>query len=131
VKVGSALALWLPPLALMALIFGLSDQPDLTTGLGLVDLIGRKIVHLAEYALLCWLWFRALRTRVRPAAAVVAALAISVVYAATDEYHQTFVEGRRGSPVDFAIDTAGAGLVALVFLRRPRRAGPADSSQGS
>lgn len=124
-KVGSALMLWLPPIALMVLIFWLSDQPDLTTGLGLADLIGRKILHFAEYALLCWLWWRALRTRLRPALAVTAALAISVAYAATDEYHQTFVEGRRGRPVDFAIDTLGAGLVAFVAFRRPRRTGSA------
>ena len=50
------LALWLPPLALMAVIFFLSAQPDLSSGLGLVDLIGRKFLHAGEYPLLCVLW---------------------------------------------------------------------------
>ena len=34
-------------------------------------------------------------------------------YAITDEFHQTFVEGRHGTPVDWAIDSAGAALVAV------------------
>ena len=49
----SALGRYLPPLALMAAIFVLSAQPDLGSGLGVVDLIGRKIVHMGEFALLC------------------------------------------------------------------------------
>ena len=39
--------LWLPPVALMALIFFLSAQPDLSSGLGTWDLVLRKIVHFA------------------------------------------------------------------------------------
>lgn len=108
---------WLPPIVLMAVIFLLSAQPDLSSGLGTVDTILRKIVHAAEYALLCVLWWRALvRTRVRRHAALLA-LAIAVAYAASDEYHQSFVEGRHGSPVDVAIDSAGA-LAAVVAIRR-------------
>jgi hypothetical protein len=51
----------LAPLALMALIFVLSAQPNLDSGLGTLDLILRKIVHMAEYGLLLFLWWRALR----------------------------------------------------------------------
>ena len=49
-----------PPLALMAVIFVLSAQPDLSSGLGTADLILRKLVHMTEYGLLWWLWSRAL-----------------------------------------------------------------------
>src|SRR3712207_7480726 len=49
-----------------------SAQPDLNSGLGLLDTIGRKLVHFAEYALLALLWWRALRTRLDHRAAVVA-----------------------------------------------------------
>ena len=56
-----------PPLALMALIFWLSDQPDLGTELGGFDLVLRKLAHMAEYALL----FAALAARVRLARRVV------------------------------------------------------------
>ena len=114
-------SLWLPPLALMAVIFFFSSQPDLDSGLGLIDTMGRKLVHAGEYALLCWLWWRALRTVARPRAALLAAFAITVGYAASDELHQTFVAGRHGSPVDVAIDTLGASLAALTVRRREAR----------
>src|SRR5918997_6745403 len=100
------LDLWLPPLVLMGVIFALSAQPSLDSGLGLLDTIGRKLLHFAEYALLCLLWSRPLRRLLPARAAVLVALLITSAYAATDELHQTFVEGRHGTPVDWLIDTA-------------------------
>ena len=115
--IASRLDPWLPPVALMGVIFALSAQPDLNSGLGAVDLIGRKIIHMSEYALLCFLWWRALRTVLPPGRAVVLAFAISVAYACTDELHQLSVRGRHGSPVDVGIDSVGAGLAALAIRR--------------
>lgn len=115
----SRLIPWLAPLLLMAVIYFFSAQPDLSTGLGLIDLIGRKMVHAAEYALLCFLWWRALRTRMELRYALTLALAISVGYAALDEYHQSFVHGRHASVVDVAIDSVGA-LAAAVGVWRTR-----------
>ena len=109
---------WLPPILLMAVVYFFSAQPDLSSGLGLADLIGRKLIHAAEYALLCFLWWRALSTRFAPREALGAALLLSIGYAALDEYHQTFVDGRNGSPVDVAIDALGAGLAAVAIARR-------------
>lgn len=109
---------WLPPLALMALIFVLSAQPDLSSGLGLIDLIGRKLLHAALFGLLCLLWWRALRP-LTPSA--LAAVCVTMAYAVSDEYHQTFVEGRSGTAVDVAIDAAGAALVAWALRRRSAR----------
>ncbi|MEA2390764.1 MAG: hypothetical protein QOK31_873 [Solirubrobacteraceae bacterium] len=105
-----------PPLALMALIYFFSAQPDLNSGLGAIDFIGRKLVHATEYGLLWVLWARALRFRHLALAA-----AITVAYAATDEFHQTFVHGRHGTPVDVLIDSAGVALAWLAFERRRRR----------
>ena len=107
------LDLWLPPLLLMGVIFFVSDQPSLNSGLGAIDLIGRKLIHFAEYALLTFLWWRALVTVTSPGRAALFAFLLASGYAATDEYHQTFVEGRHGTPVDWAIDSAGAALMAL------------------
>ena len=109
------IAAFAPPLALMGLIYFLSAQPDLNSGLGLVDEIGRKLVHMAEYALLWWLWCRALGFR-RPVLAAV----ITLAYAATDEVHQTFVHGRHGTPVDMLIDAAGMAIAATLVARRAR-----------
>ena len=102
----------------MAVIFFFSHQPDLSSGLGVWDLVGRKLVHAAEYALLCVLWWRALATTMTGRRAVAAAAAISIAYAVTDEIHQTFIEGRHGSPVDVAIDSAGVALAGAWLWRR-------------
>src|ERR671928_1027009 len=111
----AALGRFGPPLVLMAVIFALSAQPDLNSGLGTLDLILRKIAHMSEYALLCFLWWRALRTRLTTSAAIVVAFALTVGYAATDEFHQHFVEGRHGTPIDVGIDAVGAGVAALLI----------------
>lgn len=111
---------WLPPLLLMGLIFLLSAQPSLDSGLGLADQVGRKVVHFGEYAALSYLWWRALRTRIPARTAMLAALLIASAYAATDELHQTFVAGRHGTPVDWAIDTAGAAAAMLRVRNRER-----------
>jgi VanZ family protein len=102
-----------PPLALMGLIFYLSAQPDLSTGLGTWDTVLRKLAHMAEYGLLWFLWWRALGCG-RPWPAI----AITLLYAASDEFHQSFVDGRHGSPWDVAIDALGVGLAGLLVVRR-------------
>jgi VanZ family protein len=112
---------WLPPLALMAVIFFFSAQPNLNSGLGWIDHVGRKIVHAGEYALLCFLWWRALRTKLDGTRALAAALAAAALYAATDEYHQSFVSGRHATWVDVAIDSMGAGLFVVLVLRARRK----------
>ena len=86
-----SVSLFAPPIALMAVIFVLSAQPDLNSGLGTWDTVLRKLAHMAEFGLLWFLWWRALGYR-NPA--IPAAIAIG--YAVTDELHQTTVEGRHG-----------------------------------
>jgi VanZ family protein len=106
-----------PPLVLMAVIFFLSAQPDLSSGLGTIDLILRKLVHMTEYGLLWWLCSRAMGHE-RP----LLAAAIAIAYAATDEYHQTFVNGRHGTPVDVLIDATGVAIAwSLTHALRSRR----------
>jgi len=107
-----------PPLLLMGVIFLLSAQPDLNSGLGTWDTILRKLAHMAEYGALWFLWWRALGY----GSPVVPAL-IAIGYAVTDELHQTTVQGRHGSPVDVLIDSAGVAI-AMVAMRR-RRSGSA------
>jgi VanZ family protein len=109
---------WAPPLALMAVIFLLSAQPDLNSGLGTIDFIARKIVHATEYGLLCFLWWRALRTVASPRAAILLALGVAIGYAGTDELHQHFVSGRHGTPVDVVIDALGATVATVLLVRR-------------
>lgn len=111
---------WAPPLALMAVIFFFSAQSGLDSGLGWIDHVGRKLIHASEYGLLCFLWWRALRTVMDRVRALIPAFAITVLYAVSDELHQTFTPGRHGTPVDVLIDSFGAALVALLLYRAQR-----------
>ena len=75
----------------------------------------RKTGHFTEYAILAWLWFRTLQAR-DPAwstRAAVLAFLLSTVYAATDEFHQSFVPSRGPSLIDVGIDSAGAAFSLL------------------
>jgi VanZ family protein len=107
------LSAWAPVVAWAALIFAVSSIPSLSTGLGVWDTILRKGAHVIEYAILSFLLVRALGREVPSFLA-------GVAYAASDEFHQNFVRGRHGSPVDVAIDACGVALGVLVF-RRARR----------
>jgi VanZ family protein len=122
-RVAQRAAVWLPPIALMGVIFAFSAMPSDDVERGLLHLLSRKAAHFGEYALLCALWWRALRTVWEHRHALAGALLICVAYAASDEYHQTFVDGRYGEPTDVLIDTAGAlAAAALISLKRRREA---------
>jgi VanZ family protein len=108
----------LAPLALMGVIFFLSAQSDLDSGLGTWDTVLRKLAHFGVYGALTLLWVWALRPAT--ARALPAAAAIALLYAAGDEYHQSFVTGRTGSPVDVAIDGLGVAAALLLLHYRPR-----------
>ena len=115
-----------PPLLLMALIFFFSAQPDLNSGLGVWDTIGRKLIHAATYGTLFLLWWRALGWPANPLAAV----AITLLYSDSPESHQTLTEDRHGTSVDVAVDAAGVLIAYLIATRgrlaarRPRAGGP-------
>jgi VanZ family protein len=89
----------------------------------------RKSAHLAEYAVLALLFWRARRKPVpkdpRPWSWREAwfALLCVALYAASDEFHQLFVPTREGKLHDVAIDSLGAvfGLVVLWALMKMRR----------
>jgi VanZ family protein len=102
------------PLALMALIFYLSAQESVGPDIG--DW-ARVIAHFSQYALLAALWSWALAPALGRRALAVAA-AISLLYALSDEYHQSFVDGRDADPLDVLVDACGiAFAIALSSVR--------------
>jgi VanZ family protein len=103
------------PLALMALIFLLSAETDLDTGLGIWDTIARKLAHGLEYFALTLLWAWTLAAVIRHP--IHAAASISFLYAISDEWHQSFVEGRSASALDVGIDSLGIALAVALSLR--------------
>ena len=129
---------WLPVLVWMIFIFiGSTDllsaahtsrfigpfirwfAPDVSEAtIASIQVVVRKLAHLTEYAILAALLYRGLRfygERSFGAAFIIAAL-----YAAFDEFHQSFVASRTASPWDVMIDCIGAmiGLGLCVFFRR-------------
>jgi VanZ like family len=114
---GRALLRAIAPLALMGVIFFLSAQTS-SGDHPWWEVIFRKLGHLTEYALLTALWAWALRGVVRRP--LLLAVCISFVCACTDELHQTFVDGRTGTPVDVGIDAIGIALAGYLVTRRPR-----------
>ncbi|MBM3666190.1 MAG: hypothetical protein FJW90_01690 [Actinobacteria bacterium] len=101
---------------MMAAIFYFSAQPFEGPELAPWEVAVRKLGHVAGYALLAFLWWWALLGRVRRP--LLAAVAISLAYAVSDEYHQTFTESRNGSPLDVGIDAVGVGLASLWISKR-------------
>lgn len=106
---------WIPVLVWAGFIFYLSSIPDLESGLK-QDFILRKIAHILEYAILTFLFLRALiKERLSIGRVVVFSLIFSLLYALSDEYHQTFVFGREGTLKDAGIDSIGILIMSLVW----------------
>ena len=89
----------------------------------------RKCGHVTEYAILailCWrAFYQPVRGETRPWRWRDAGLAllVAVCYAASDEFHQSFVPSRTASLWDVLIDTCGAlTALAIVWAWRARRA---------
>lgn len=97
-----------------------------------IEFLIRKAAHLTEYAVLAILLLRALRTGAREMFArhAVLVLVLAALYAATDEFHQTFIPSRTPSPRDVMIDTCGAA-VGLAIYWTLRKVGQRGSAQAA
>ncbi len=81
----------------------------------------RKAAHMTEYAVLAVLLPATLALYgVSGGTLIWLGPLLSVLYACTDEFHQTLVPYRSGSPVDVLIDSAGilAGSLLYQAVRR-------------
>lgn len=116
---------WLAVAAWAGMIFLLSNQPGLsaTSDPGVERPI-RVVAHIVTYATLTLLLgWAASGDRVPTRAIVVGAAVIAFVYGITDEWHQSFVPSRSGSPVDLIWDLMGVlvGASVLLLARRAVR----------
>ena len=152
-RLRSFIKYWLPALVWMGLIFsGSSDRASFSRSSRIIGpivrwlfphvsdeavhamvILIRKCAHLAEYAILALLVWRALRKPRKEDARpwlwseAGLALAVTAVYAASDEFHQLFVAFRQASVWDVLLDTIG-GTIGLAFgwavgCRKRRTAG--------
>jgi VanZ family protein len=123
---------WLPVVLYCLFIFIQSSLPSPVSTRGVP--LGDKLLHLAGYALLGALFFRAFRAS-RPDGTLrtlwlLSALA-TAFYGASDELHQAFVPSRSGDLLDVAADAAGAvlGAGAAAWIAA-RTAGPLRGNHG-
>jgi VanZ family protein len=99
-------------------IFVLSSQPNLTFSNGDTwEFIIRKIGHAFVFGMLAFLIFRILGVteKRRIEKNIFFAFVFAVLYAISDEFHQTMVTGRHGVLSDVMIDSVGA-LVSVWIL---------------
>jgi VanZ family protein len=102
---------WIATVAWMGIIFWLSSQPDSDPGGTRLNIGVYKLAHLIVFSVLGVLVAGATRHSNTPRAAWWAWVLV-VLYAISDEIHQSFVPGRTPLVTDVAIDSLG-GLVGI------------------
>lgn len=76
----------------------------------------RKVAHASEYFVFTVLILVALKNSGGSGVKMyVIALIICFIYSCTDEYHQTFVNGRTGQFLDVLIDTLGGFISCIIY----------------
>ncbi len=111
---------WLLVFVWAGLIFFLSHQPDLKSGLATEwDFVLRKLAHLSEYAILTYLIFRALNQyQLKNSQVIGLSFLLALTYSISDEYHQSFVFARYGVWTDVLVDSLGILLMIWYLLRK-------------
>ncbi len=104
---------WLPSLLLMATIFAFSSIPDASMPhFGLADYLVKKFSHAIGYALLALANLRGLG-----GGSYRLAWLMTVLFSASDEFHQSFVAGRHASIID-ALVFDNLGAIAGLWLHQ-------------
>jgi len=90
-----------------------------------------KLLHAGVFGVFCFLFYRALILKeppVKEGKAMVYSVLATIIYGATDEFHQFFVPGRTPEILDLVADAVGAMIcvaIVLVVNRIRRRSSPA------
>ncbi len=105
---------WGPALLIMVIIFFFSATPaNELPNFGGADTLIKKLGHASGYALLGLVYARGLN--IKSQRGVLLSWLLTILYALSDEFHQSFVAGRNSTLVDVGIDAAGS-FVALALL---------------
>ncbi|MBE3570839.1 MAG: VanZ family protein [Bacillales bacterium] len=100
--------------------FGLEGTNDHSDSVFSFNFIIRKFAHLSAFGFLAFLVWKAMFPN---KFSYIGAWCFTVLYAASDEWHQSFRPGRTALFSDVLIDAAGAFMVLLFvrfYLRRKR-----------
>lgn len=108
---------WLPAIIMMGLIFMFSSLPNSRVPyFGQWDVLIKKGGHALGFGMLGLAYAYALPTRLSRWHRWLLSLLMVVLFALSDEFHQSFVEGRNSSLVDVLIDTTGAVIMLTIGL---------------
>jgi VanZ family protein len=121
-KVINIVYYWLPPVIWMGIIFYMSSQKSVASGVNLaVDFITFKSLHLVEYAFLFFLLYRAFHSLIylKQRFFGLFAFPIAMLYSLTDELHQLSVPTRSGRLRDVFIDIAGMIIMYGIIKKIP------------
>jgi VanZ family protein len=103
---------WLPALVWMAVIFYWSSQPVLPIDDRPDAEILHVQAHVVAYGILALLLALAIGTGRRHLAMV---LLLVTLYGMSDEFHQSFVPGRKGQVQEVLVDAASAAVALAAF----------------
>lgn len=108
---------WLPALLMMLVIFAFSSRADdELPNFQVWDYFVKKSAHAIVYGLLALSYLRALLKR-----NYYMAWLLAVLYAVSDEFHQSFVSGRHAAIADVLVfDNLGAILALYIDYRFTR-----------
>ncbi|MFH0942642.1 MAG: VanZ family protein [Candidatus Beckwithbacteria bacterium] len=110
-KLKEKIKLYLPAILWAGVIFFFSSQAiNRPAPFSWLDFIFKKTCHVIEYAIFFWLVYRANKS-------FKLSLLLAVVFALSDEWHQTFIPGREGTLRDVGFDTIGS-LLSLTWIKR-------------
>jgi VanZ family protein len=77
----------------------------------------RKLAHMTEYFILNLSYYYSFNSiSENKKRNILICFLLTVFYACTDEYHQTFIEGRVGTIKDVFIDSTGALIASILFI---------------
>lgn len=103
---------WLPVIFWAGVIFYFSSLRQVkVSDFFIWDFVVKKIAHVGEYAILYGLIYRATNKN------FIVAYIATVLFALTDEFHQTFIPGRSGTPLDLGFDASGANISAYLIWK--------------
>lgn len=89
------------------------------TLLDILEFVAVKCAHLFEYAVLMFFFFRAFEKSWEKLSnwRLLLSFLFIILFSVSDEWHQTFVYGRTGSPMDVFIDAVGS-LLGYFYAQR-------------
>ena len=106
---------WLPAIIMMLLIFFFSSRTAAQIPyFGSIDFLVKKGGHAIGYGMLGLSYYYALPKTLSVRYRWLMAWLMAILFALSDEFHQSFVAGRTSTVRDVLIDSAGAGFALII-----------------